>query len=438
MEFDSFSLFIIVLADLFALFFIYGMGKQFETRLVSLIALACFNISSCIGIIMNKSNDSYVASAALFLVLMVLVICKIMDGKYVVTFGNNSHSFVNTDHFEIAIKPITVLGIVCLFIVVISTIYPTNYFAQITQASFSVTGQRFALKISRSSGLAWVMDRIKLVLMPFFFIWLFTLRKKWKLFIAIFLLYSFCDILQSAMLTSRSNYLQLIIFILIYLTLEKKMTKRQLAITSIIIGVISIVVMVWFKDLIMGKNNTYSGFGGYAQALLQSEYSGGQARLDYCNSVSGELNFFHYLYHCFTAPLFFLPDDGFPTLSYYFTTGVLGLRYGQVGYYVILPGAFGEGVMVLGRAFAWIYGIFIGIYAGLFFRFLRKHDYLRYVYVYFLIQFGFAFRGGIQAFVMRSLNCLVYFLIVMALIRGFSRSQKTAFRELETRRNASN
>ena len=125
-------------------------------------------------------------------------------------------------------------------------------------------------------------------------------------------------------------------------------------------------------------------------------------------------------------------------MSYYFTTGVLGLKYGQVGYYVILPGAFGEGVMVLGKAFAWIYGIFIGIFAGLFFRFLRRHDYLRYVYVYFFIQFGFAFRGGIQAFVMRSLNCLVYFLIVMALIRGLSRSQKTAFREFGTRENVSN
>ena len=438
MQFDGFSLLMIIIADLVAIFLIYASGKQFETRLVSIIALACFNFSSCIGIIMNKDNSSYIASAMLFLVLMVLVNCQIMNGKYILKFGNHSYSFLAKDSYEKAIRPITILGILCLVIVAVSTIYPTNYFAQITQSSFSITGQRFALKISRSSGLAWVMDRIKLVLMPFFFIWLYTLRDNWRKFVSLFLAYSFCIMLQNSLITSRSNYLQAIIFILIYLTLEKKISRRQLVITSIIIGVIGIVVMVWFKDLIMGKSNTYSGFGGYAQALLQSEYSGGQARLDYCNSVSGELNFFHYLYHCFTAPLFFLPDDGFPTLSYYFTTGVLGLRYGQVGYYVILPGAFGEGVMVLGKAFAWIYGVFIGLFSGLFFRFLRKHDYLRYVYVYFLIQFGFAFRGGIQAFVMRSFNCLVYFLIVMALIQGFSRSQKTAYREFGTRENVSN
>ena len=415
----------IVIADIVAIFFIYGIGKQFETRLVSLIALACFNISSCIGIIMNKENSSYIVTAMVFLVFMVLMICILMEGKYTITFGKNSMQFVSADRFEKAIKPISILGIMFFAIVVVSTFYPTNYFSQITQASFSITGQRFALRLSRSSGIAWIMDRIKLVLLPFFFMWLFTMRESWRKFISVYLIYSLCDMLQSSMITSRSNYLQLIIFILIYLTLEKKISKKQLVVTSIIIGVLGIVLMVWFKDLIMGKSATYSGLGDYAQALLQSEYSGGQARLDYCNSVSDNLDFFHYLYHCFSAPLFFLPDDGFPTLSYYFTTGVLGLNYGQVGYYVILPGALGEGVMVLGKYFAWIYGIFIGVYAGLFFKFLRKHKHLRYVYVYFIIQFGFAFRGGIQAFVMRSLNCIVYFMIVMLIIRVFGTRNRT-------------
>ena len=119
----------------------------------------------------------------------------------------------------------------------------------------------------------------------------------------------------------------------------------------------------------------------------------------------------------FLLPYFFLPDDGFPTLSYYFTNGVLGLNYGQIGYYVILPGALGEGLMVLGKYFACFYGAFIGIYAGAFFKYLRRTEYLRYMYIYFLIRFGLAFRGSIQSFVMKSFNCLIYFVIVMVIIK---------------------
>lgn len=421
MQFDILSVFLVLIADAIAGFFIYVIGKNFETKLVSIIALICFNISSCIGIILNEENNSYVLSAMVFIVAMVVFVCVIMEGNFVITVSRYRHGILGLSQYEKSTKSISILGILCLVIVVISTFYPNNYLTQLTQASFSVTGQRFALRIARSSGLAWVIDRIKLVLLPFFFIWLFTLRDNWKAFIGAFMVYSICDMLQNALLTSRSHYLQIIVFILIYLTLEKKITKKQLLVISILLGTVGIILMVWFKDLIMGKNYTYTGFGDYFQAFLTSEYSGGQARLEYCNSVNNELSFFHYLYHCFTAPLFFLPDDGFPTLSYYFTTGVLGLNYGQVGYYVILPGAFGEGVMVLGKHLAWIYGMFIGLYAGFFFKFLRKYDYLRYVYVYFIIQFGLAFRGGIQAFVMRSLNCIVYFLIIMFFMRVVQR-----------------
>lgn len=423
MHFDVYSLIFLLFADCITVFLIYGLCKRFETRLLGIVSVFCFNIASCLGILMNSENSSYLPSAIAYLLLMVLVMIKILDGKFSLSFGNRTPEFINDKSIENQRMTIRYLGILCFAIVVISTFYPVNYLTQISQSSFAITGQRFALSISRSGGLAWIMDRVKLVLLPFFFIWLYMLRHNWKKFIGVFLVYSLCDMLQNALITSRSNYLQLIVFILIYLTLEKIITKRQLVISSIVIGVLGVVVMVWFKDLIMGKSLSYNGFNDYLNALLQSEYSGGQARLNYCNSVSGDLDFFHFIYHCFTAPLFFLPDDGFPTLSYYFTSGVLGLQYGQVGYYVILPGAFGEGVMVLGKYFAWIYGLFIGLYAGSYFRFLRRRAYFRYIYVYFLIQFGFAFRGGMQAFVMRSLNCLFYFLIVMLLLRVLDRTK---------------
>jgi len=423
-QFDLFSLVVILIFDVITVLTIYGMCKRFETRLLLLVGVFCFNFSSCLGIILQKENEGYLPSAVAYLLIMTIIMGLIIDGRYKLTWGGRARELINDQHIEESMQLVSGLGVFFFIVVVVSTFYPVNYFSQLSTSSFAITGRRFALSMARSNGLAWMIDRIKLVLLPFFFIWLYRIRSNWKAFILVFVIYSFCDMLQNAMITSRSNYLQVIIFILVYLTLERKISKRQLVIYSAIIAVFGVVLLVRFKDLIMGKSLSYHGLGSYVTALLQSENSGGQARLDFCNSVSGDLDFFHFIYHCLTAPLFFLPDDGFPTLSYYFTTGVLGLSYGQVGYYVILPGALGEGVMILGKYFAWIYGGFFGLYSGAFFRFLRKHNYLRYVYVYFLIQFGLAFRGGMQAFIMRSLNCTFYFMIIIYLIQIVGRGRK--------------
>lgn len=418
MEINYFALILILVADVISIVLALYMCRKIESRLLVIIGIACYNLSSCLGVILNIHNEPYLVSCILFVLFMVIVLSKIIEGKYTITI-NGAKDFFGMRYIGDYIKVVSVLGITCFIIIIISTFYPTNNFQQLSASSFAITGQRFALRLSRTSGLSWVMDRIKLVLLPFFFVWLYTMRENAKKFITVFLIYSFCDMLQNAVFTARSSYLQIIIFILIYLTLEHFISKRQLVFISIGIGLFGVVLMVSFKDMIMGIDANYNNLGDYFNAFLQSELRGGQARLEYCESVSGSLNFLHYLWHAFTAPLFFLPDDGFPTLSYYFTTGVLGLQYGQVGYYVILPGSFGEGVMIFGRYFAWIYGVFIGIYAGKFFKFLRSHEYLRYVYVYFLIQFGFAFRGSIQSFVLRSFNCLFYFLILFMLIKMF-------------------
>ena len=415
MELSVFSLILFLFTDIIAVIITLIIGKRFETRLLSYMAIGCYTLSSGLGIFMSRDNEPYLVSSLLFLLLMTIIICKVVDRRYILTIGKIV-DFFGTSKIEGMLKIVSKLGILCFVIVFVSTFYPTNYFAQLTRASFGITGERFVLALSRLGGMAWIMDRIKLVLLPFFFIWLYTIRRKWKLFIPIYVVFRLCLILQEAVYTARSSYIEIFLFILFYLTFEHYINRGQLALFGGIIVVVGVVAMVVFKNNLMGLSSSYGGWREAAIAFLNSEFNGGQARLDFCNSVSGKLNFFHYLYHCFTSPFFFLPDDGFPTLSYFFTSSVLGLRYGQIGYYVILPGAFGEGVMVLGKGLAWIYGVFIGIYAGSFFHFLRKHEYLKYVYLYFLIQFAFSFRGSFQSFVMRSFNCLFYFMIVIWII----------------------
>lgn len=418
MQLSGFATLVLILTDIVAVVYMLFQCRSFQSKLLIGITIFCYNIASCIGILFNSDNDDYLLSCMLYLIIMVIVMGTILDGKYRIVIKKRQKQELNSNEVSDNISILKWFGVAYFVFIIISTVYPTNYLSQLSANSFSVTGARFALKIARRDGLEWLIGRIKLVLLPCFFIWLYTLRHDTLKFISILLLQSFCEMLQNQEITGRTGYLQVVFFILIYLALENKVAHKKIFFFSLLLTPVIIILMVWFKNLIRGEDMALKGFGDSLSSLVRSEYNGGQGQLEYCNSVNSELDFFHYLYHCFTAPLFFLPDDGFPTLSYYFTTGVLGTTYGQVGYYVILPGAFGEGLMVLGNSLAWIYGAFMGGYTGMLFRYLKNKEYLRYVYVYFMIQFAFAFRGSMQSFVLRSFNCMFYFMIILLVLRG--------------------
>ena len=129
----------------------------------------------------------------------------------------------NIDKIEENINILKWLGVVYFIFIIFSTFYPTNYLSQLSANSFSVTGARFALKIARRDALEWFIGRVKLVLLPCFFIWLYTLRHDTLKFISALLLQSLCEMLQNQEITGRSGYLQIVFFILIYLAVIKKM-----------------------------------------------------------------------------------------------------------------------------------------------------------------------------------------------------------------------
>ncbi len=418
MQLSGLATLALIITDVLAVVCMLFKCRSFQTKLLVGITIFCYNIASCIGVIFNSDNEKYLLSCMLYLVIMVVVMIIILDGKYRIIIRKRKEKDFQSNEIEEYINILKWLGVVYFLFIIFSTFYPTNYLSQLSASSFSVTGARFALKIARRDALEWFIGRVKLVLLPCFFIWLYTLRHDTLKFISALLIQSLCEMLQNQEITGRSGYLQIVFFILIYVAVENKIAPKKIFLFSVMLLPIIIILMVWFKNLIRGEDIALKGFGDSLSTLVQSEYNGGQGQLEYCNSVNPELDFFHYLYHCLTAPLFFLPDDGFPTLSYYFTTGVLGTTYGQVGYYVILPGAFGEGLMVLGNAFAWIYGAFMGAYTGILFRNLKRKEYFKYVYVYFMIQFAFAFRGSMQSFVLRSFNCMFYFFLLLLILRG--------------------
>jgi hypothetical protein len=161
-------------------------------------------------------------------------------------------------------------------------------------------------------------------------------------------------------------------------------------------------------------SNYFNQIGNF---LYEESYY--QKYMDIFNSFAPNLSFFEMLFRWITLPLPLLPNVDFPILSYAFTDYIIGIDFGDPGYYIVLPGAFGEGLMMLGRSWVWIYGAFIGLFVGFVFNMLKSVPHLKYYLLYFFIDYSRAFRGGIQTFIESTYNTsllLIFVVIFLSLI----------------------
>ena len=161
-------------------------------------------------------------------------------------------------------------------------------------------------------------------------------------------------------------------------------------------------------------NSNTSFFDNIIHLINQEGYC--QQFLDVTNTFSKELSFIKYIISSISSPLFFLPDIDFPVLSYAFTERILGLSYGDANYYIMLPGAFGEGVMIFGKYFAWIYGIFIGYFVGKAYRVFTRVSFLKLWGIMYILDVARSFRGGIQTFFIATLNTSLLLIIVFLVL----------------------
>lgn len=275
----------------------------------------------------------------------------------------------------------------------------------------------FQVRLYRSSDMIdRALSMIRVASFPFLLVYLYSIRKKPFVFISIILFYKYVEYVDRGYLP-RNEFLAIAAFIILYLYLEGFISSRVFK-SIVVIGILAIPPIMYGLFFIRVGGSFSFNIHDYINIFVSFIRQEGafQTNLQFLDSLSHELSFIKLIIQCLSAPLFFLPDINFPVLSYYYTELMLGLSYGDKNYYIILPNAYGEALMVLGKWGAWVYALFIGLFIGFIFNYMKKTPQFKYVLLFVILELAKAFRGGIQTFTMYTINSLVLLFIVMLVL----------------------
>ena len=410
---------LIFMISLIVLIFMCIKKKYEMDNIVLIFSAVCPILFSALGVLITDyNNEEYFVSYLFFVIFMILTIGILIKGSN--KFGISK---LNLDIIKVLKenkKTINILGYIALFLQLTLLIYPEfKLFDLFTPnlSSYAFRGREyFSTRLfTRTDSISQVLSILRTSFMPFFFIMLYNHKDNPKFVIFMYVFYYYINYINEYYL-QRNKIIMMIFFILFYLFFEKKITKKTFTRITIFL-----IPFIFILSSFLGQYRTYGtsevSIGNSINNVLLDE-SKTQRYLSTCESIYGTIFFPKMVYSIVTAPLFFLPDD-FPVLSYLFTEKIIGQTYGSKNYYILLPCSYGEALMVMGRNFAFLYAIFFGFFFSIVYNFLKKNAYAKYYLLYIVLNFAASFRGGLQNFMLQTINMLTAFIIITLFVGIF-------------------
>lgn len=409
---NIYMLILMILSGINISIFTIILLDKFLDKVLVLVLIWGGGFFTALAFVVNSTNNTdYIGSYILFFLSMIITTIVILKNNKKVKIDWNII-------FEENKKIFIFLGILCFILQLSSLIYPEfKLFDLLKIPGYEANSNVFQERIAtQSNSVLWIIERLKVLTLPFFYIWLYNERKKAIKVISIFLFYYYIDWVKNGYI-SRSAIVVYITFIILYLAVQNIISKKMLFII-IIVSIFTLIPLINVLEYLrVGKS--ISNNNGFLYNLLQLISSEGenQKYLNICNSFSNELSFGKYILYGISSPLFFLPDIDFPVLSYAFTERILGLKYGQANYYILLPGSFGEGIMIFGKYFSWLYGIFIGGFTTFFYKFFTRNKFMTLWGIMYIMDLARSFRGGTQTFFIATINTSLLLFMVLILLK---------------------
>lgn len=284
----------------------------------------------------------------------------------------------------------------------------------------------FSLRVARKSNMLYIIitNQVRGICSPFFYLLLNKIRKKPMVFILTFLFPVLLKTVSDGYL-SRNNIVVYLAFIFIYLISERIINKKIaisvfVLMTPIILSILNLMSKVRSGGDFNFSLNTITE---NIRALIDSECSY-PIYFNICDSMydfNKTINFFVYILLVVIPSQFYsLIGLTIPNLAYSFTENVLGMSYGAQDYYIVLPSVLGEAIILFGKYFAWIYGGIYAIFIFWFLRVLSSHRSLKYLKLYFVLDFFRQFRGGSQYVLSTWMTTIVPFIIIVSILSKYS------------------
>ena len=409
----------------------YFLKKDFLDKILLYTTIFGSVFFTAFGILSKEvDNSSYIMYYILFLICL--------NGTVIYCIGTRPSTKEKGGRIAQIIKAneklFNALGVIALLLQLSMLIYPEFKIMNLFSfGGYAFDPNHFRNKIALDSNTLYrIIAALRVASTPFFFIWLYNIRKDRLKVILIYLFYEYISYVDDFYI-GRSEIISICVFLWIFLYEENVLSRKVLMGSIIPAGIIMIVMTSALFNIRTNKDvsESITSFSESIKSIIEQE-TNTQQYLDVCNSAAEELSFGKMFISIIQAPIMFLPDVDFPVLSYEFTERLLGMEYGDDNYYIVLPCAYGEGVMVLGKGLSWLYGLFIGVFISIVYRILRKAPQFKFWLIFLLIEYVKAFRGGIQTFVIYVWNSSFVLIILLTFLSITSRKKSI---EDETAKN---
>lgn len=266
---------------------------------------------------------------------------------------------------------------------------------------------------------------IRTLLLPFFMVYIYNLKRRGRRFkvFALILFWVYLNFL-SQIYIGRYELVVYLIFLFVLITSKKDdelfISKKQFSIICVVF-VLSIPALVSYQYSRIGLTMQNLTFAQASKELMGIEL---QFPSYYPSIValSGRISILKYFLWILLLPIpsFILPSKGELTIQInrIFSSFILGVNYGDTGYYGLVPSILGEAILLYNQYFFWIHAIFLAVMLGNICKLLEKIPELSILNLYFAINVFAIARGGTQGYFGMVINSLIFYILFRWIVVG--------------------
>lgn len=272
-----------------------------------------------------------------------------------------------------------------------------------------------------------LIEYVRVLLTPFFYIALYRYRQRLKLVVLLFGLLLYLQYVAGGYIGRGAI---MIVFSIIWLALwvAHRKYRRVLALVAVIAIPLVLVASYFYGVIRIG--GTPEGITPVQAAvrMLESEISFLRDVGVTIIESGARVDLTAYARWMLTLPIpkLLTGEIEGARINYEISEIVLGLDRGEKGWYVVLSGLLAESVYIFGRHFFWLHAVFIAFLAALVIRLLERTPQLLFLQAYVVVTFAYHLnRGGISGPLGIFVNeFMLFYLFVFVIVFGLFRKQQ--------------
>jgi hypothetical protein len=380
-------------------------------------------VYSGIGIAFDQVNNRYFINYIIFYLIFMITIILIFKLNHVSpTKKNTSILDISIDRFNWVYFFLSALFIMTFFIYLIfPEVRVSNLWNPPPPSLIGIFDKREMLY---SNNILYVSNLLNLLLKPFFFLYLYKLKKykkNFKIIIWIFL-WVYLDYLSIGYIARNQMVVYFIFFFFLFtLDIDKGVQLKKKYLSMIMaVGIMSIPFLISYESVRLGKGFYDISFSESIPLLLEKEsyYPIYFNFIEQITTIIKPLDYILWLI-CLPIPSLIMPNKFTLEINKSFTYFLNGTTTADSNFTISLPSVLGEAMLVFDSYFYWIHAIILGILIGYTCILTEKYKPLIILNLYFAVQVVTIGRGGSQGYIGEVINSsiiLVFWILFLKMI----------------------